>query len=251
MSPTLTTFLFEAVNFIVLTAVLGWLFFKPVRQALSERRAKFEAETQQAAQKLAEAERMQRDIDATRANLQAELNELRSRELESVRRQAEQILTEARIAAERQREISRRQAAQMSETQRDTLAEVAATAAAETVGRLFEQIGGPELQSALIESACQQLRSLPQRTIAPVKIESALPLSPEQLAALNDALGPAASGADFRTVDGLGAGVRIATGQGLIDASVSGLTQFARQSLVQEMKRLANNHNPLQSVNDA
>lgn len=238
-------------NFIVLAAVLGWLFFKPVRQALNERRAKFEAEAQRAAQKLAEAERMQQDIDATHANLQAELNELRSRELESVRRQAEQILTDARLAAERQREISRRQAARMSETQRDTLAEVAAAAAAETVGRLFEQIGGPELQSALIESACQQLRSLPQNAIAPVKIESALPLSSEQLAAVNDALGPAANGADFRTVNGLGAGVRIATGQGLIDASVSGLTQFARQSLVQEMKRLVNNHNPLQSANDA
>ena len=39
MSPTLTTFLFEAANFLVLAAVLGWLFFKPVRQALADHRA--------------------------------------------------------------------------------------------------------------------------------------------------------------------------------------------------------------------
>ena len=161
MSPTLTTFLFEAANFLVLAAVLGWLFFKPVRQALADRRAKFEADSVQAAEKLAEAEKAQQEIDATRANLQAELNELRTRELEAARRQADQILADARTAAEREREMSHRQAARMSDTQRDTLAEVSAAAAAETVGRLLEQIGGPDLQSALIESACQQLGSLP------------------------------------------------------------------------------------------
>jgi F-type H+-transporting ATPase subunit beta len=42
---------------------------------------------------------------------------------------------------------------------------------------------------------------------------------------------------------------RISTGKGLIDASVSGLTQFARHSLVKEMTRRANNHNPLQRTN--
>jgi F0F1-type ATP synthase membrane subunit b/b' len=247
----LTTFLFEAANFLVLAAVLGWLFFKPVRKALADRRAKFEADTLQAADKLAEAAKTQQDIDVIRANLQAELNELRTRELEAARRRAEQILADARTAAEREREMSRRQAARMSDKQRDTLAEVSATAAAETVGRLLEQIRGPELQSALIESACKQLGSLPPDALRPVKIETGQPLSPEQLAALNSALGPAAAAADFRTVDGLGAGVRISTGSGLIDASVSGLAQFARQSLVKEMKRRANNDNPLQSVNDA
>lgn len=250
MSPTLTTFLFEAANFLVLAAMLGWLFFQPVRQALAERRAKFEADSVQAEQKLAEAEKMQQAIDATRANLQAELNALRTRELEAARRQADQILADARTAAEREREMSRRQAARMSDTQRETLAEVAAAAAAKTVGRLLEQIGGPDLQAALIESACQQLGSLPQDAIAPVKIESAQPLSSQQRTALENALGPAADGADFRTVDGLEVGVRISTGKGLIDASVSGLAQFARHSLVKEMNRRANNHNPLQSTND-
>lgn len=251
MSPTLTTFLFEAANFLVLAALLGWFFFQPVRQALADRRVKFEADAVQAEQELAQAKKLQQDIDATRANLQAELNTLRSRELEAARRQAAQILTDAHTAAEREREMSRRQAAQMSDTQRDTLAEVAAAAAAETVGRLLEQIGGPDLQAALIQSACQQLGALPQDAIAPVKIESAQPLSPQQRTALENALGPAANGADFRTVDGLETGVRISTGKGLIDASVSGLAQFARQSLLKEMKRRANNHNPLQSTNDA
>ena len=179
------------------------------------------------------------------------MNELRTRELEAARQQADQILTDARSVAARERELSHRQAAQMSDTQRDTLAEVSAAAAREHRRSVAHQIGGPELQSALIESACQQLRSLPQDGISPVKVESTQPLSPDQIASLKNALGPAADAADFRTVDDLGDGVRVSTGKGLIDATVGGLVQFASQSLVTEMSRRANNHNPLQSINDA
>lgn len=248
MSPTLTTFLFEAANFLVLAAVLGWLFFKPVRQAMGDYRAKFESQAEQAAEKLAAAERTQSEIDATRASLQTELSELRARELEATRQQAAQILADARTSAARELEMSRRQAARLSDSQRDSLAAVAATAAAETVRRLLEQIGGGELQTALIDSACQQLRAWPHDAIGPVKVESAQSLSATELAALKDALGVAAVGADFRISEGLGAGVRIATQKGLIDATVSGLTQFARQSLVAEMNRQVNNHNRLPSV---
>jgi F0F1-type ATP synthase membrane subunit b/b' len=251
VSPTLTTFLFETANFLVLAAVLGWLFFKPVRQALADRQAKFESETRLAAKKLAEAEQAQQEINATRANLQAELNEQRAREFASVKKQADELLDEARAIAKRESDISRRLAARMSDTQKETLAQVAAAAAGNTVGHLLEQIRGPELHAALVESACEQLRSLPKEEISPVKVESTQTLSTEQLSKLRDELGSAADGADFRTIDGLGAGIRISTGKGLIDASVSGLSQFARQSLVSEMSLRANNHNPLQDSNDA
>ena len=187
MSPTLTTFLFEAANFLVLAIVLGWLFFKPVRQALADRRVKFAAESEQAAEKLAAAEKTQQEMEAARADLQDGVDMICvRRELETARQQAEQILTDARGAAERERELSRRQAARMSETQRDRLAEAAVTAAADTVGHLFEQIDGPELQSALINAACRQLASLPRGDLAPVKIESAEPLSHEQQATLEE-----------------------------------------------------------------
>ncbi len=251
MSPTVATFLFEVANFLVLTAALGWFFFRPVQRALAEHREKFEADGIRATQKLAEAEKIEQQVQQSRVNLQAELNELRTRELEAARRQADQILAEARAAAERERQHSHRQVSRMSETRRDALAEVSAAAAADIVRRLLDEIGGPDLQSALIRSVCEKLESFPKETLAPVKIETAQPLTPEQLATLKIALGPAAESADFRTVDGLGAGVRVSTASGLLDASASGLSQFARQSLVKDMHRRANNHNPLQSSNDA
>ncbi|NJN46050.1 MAG: F0F1 ATP synthase subunit delta [Candidatus Competibacteraceae bacterium] len=134
--------------------------------------------------------------------------------------------------------------------QRDRLAEVSAAAAAETVGHLLSQIGGPDLHSALIRAACQQLGSLPQGALPPVTVESAEPLSPEHLGVLRNTLGTATDAANFKTVKGLGAGIRISTGKGLIDASVRGLTQFARQALVKAMNHRENNRNPLQSAND-
>lgn len=249
MSPTLTTFLFEAANFLVLAGVLSWLFFQPIRQALDDRRARLEAEDRQAAQKLAEAARAEQQIDAARSNLQQELNELRSRELEAARRQADRLLAEARTSADRQLESARRQAVRLSETQQDTLAQVAAAAAAEAVGKLLQQIAGTDLHAALIQSACRRLETMPREAIAPVKIETDQPLAAEQRAALETALGPAATAADFRTVENMGVGVRISTGRGLIDASVGGLTNFARQSLLKEMNHRSNNHNPLQFAN--
>lgn len=250
MSPTVTTFLFEAANFLVLAAVLGWLFFKPVRQALADRRSRLESEEQQAAERLSEAKDLQQQIATSRAHLQEELNSLRSRELEAARKQVDHLLADARAAAERELETGRRQAARVSETQQDRLAQAAALAAAETVGQLLRQIGGPEIHAALLRSACQQLRALPQDALAPVKVETATPLSSEDRATLDEALGPAAAGADYRTSKELGVGVRIATGQGLIDASASGLAGFARQALVKHINHRTNNHNPLRQAND-
>lgn len=251
MSPTLTTFLFEAANFLVLAALLGWLFFDPIRQALAARRARFEADAQEAADQLAAARQTKAEIDAAQANLHAELERLRIRELDAARQRAEQIVADARAAAEREYERSRQQAAHISQTERDQVAKAAAAAAAKTVEQLLTQIQSADLQSALVASACEQLRALSPASLVPVCVESSAPLSVESRAAIEGALGDSASSAEFRTAEDLGGGVRITTGQGLIDASVSGLARFAGQALTQELSHRTNNHNPLQSTNDA
>ena len=105
MNPTLTTFLFEMANFLVLAAALGWLFFKPVRQALMDYRTKLEADNELAAQKLAEADKVHQQMSDARSQLQAELAERRASELAELRQQAERIVADARSTAEREREV--------------------------------------------------------------------------------------------------------------------------------------------------
>ncbi len=251
MSPTLTTFLFEAANFLVLALVLSWIFFKPVRQSLADRRAKLDAEDREAAAKLAESEKVRLGIDTARSNLQAELNALRARELEGARKQAEQLLADTRVIAARELDASRRQAARMSETQRKALAEAAAAVAAQTVGQLLNQISGPDMHAALVQSACQQIRDWPHDALLPAKVESAQVLSAPLRAALDEAFGPAATQVDYRTVSELGVGVRISTAHGLIDATSRGLVGFARQALEKEMNHRAHNQHSLHMIPDA
>jgi F0F1-type ATP synthase membrane subunit b/b' len=78
VSPTWSTFLFEMANFLLLAAVLGWLFFRPVRDALEKRRAGLEAEDREAAEKLAEAERLRAEAADRRSELEASLATLRA-----------------------------------------------------------------------------------------------------------------------------------------------------------------------------
>ncbi|MCA9134422.1 MAG: hypothetical protein KDA45_14735 [Planctomycetales bacterium] len=235
MSPTLTTFLFEAANFLVLAAALGYVFFTPVRRALQQRRAQSEEQARAAAEKLAAAEQARQDIEQARRNLQQELDQRRAEAIEQSHREADRLLSDARAAAERESELMRRQAAQMSLAEHDRLARAVAAAAAKTVGQLLRQIHSTELETALIQEASQQLSRLPQESLAPLKIESSHDLSEEQRQVIRAALGAAAERAEYRTVEDLGSGIRITTSTGLIDATTSGLSKYAGQALSQEL----------------
>lgn len=235
MSPTVTTFLFEAANFLVLAGVLGWLFFKPIRQAIGERAARIASEAAEAEEKLAEAKQAEQVVATAKSNLQKELNELRSQALESARAEARDILEEARDQAQRELEMTRRQAQSLTESQWNRLAHAVASASAETVGQLLGQLDGPDLETLLLKSACLRLGELPKDGLAPVQIESARPLTETETSNLNRALGSASASATYRVVTHLGTGLRVLTGRGLIDASTTGLVSFARQSLTKEM----------------
>jgi F-type H+-transporting ATPase subunit b len=242
VSATLTTFVFEAANFLILAGVLSWLLFKPVRKALADQRARLQAEASEAGAKLAEAAKKQAEIDATWRKLQDELNQLRARELEAARQKADEILAAARAAAEREREMLRRRAGQLADDAAGRLSQAAAGAATAAVAELLAQIQGPDLDEALLGAACEQLRHLPAERLAPVKVESAGALSPKNRATLEAVLAGAAHEATFVVDESLGSGVRIATASGLIDATAAGLVQFTRQVLAKQLNHTHNNH---------
>ncbi len=194
---------------------------------------------------------MQQQVAAAQENLQTELEDIRAKTLAEVKKQADELLAQARAAIERENEANRRQQLRFSEAEKETLAQAVAKATAATVGSLLTQISAPSLHEALVESACQQLHSLSDRRSGRVRVESDSALTPEQQAQINDALGAAAESAEFREVAGLGAGVRLTTNQGLIDATVTGLTLFAKQSLVIELTKQANNHHFARAAHDA
>ncbi|HEX5105688.1 MAG TPA: ATP synthase F0 subunit B [Pirellulaceae bacterium] len=238
MSPTLVTFLFEAANFLLLAAVLSWLLFKPVRKALADYRARLDAQAIKAQEKLAASEKLQADIEQERQAFRDESARLRNDTLAAARTQAEQTLAQARERARTVKEAAEQHVTRLDAAQKEALAQAAAMAAAAAVAKLLEQIGGPELETALRQAACRQLAGLQldgQRII----IESAAPLGDSERVELEHALGPAAVHVTYRVVKELRGGIRVTTSRGVIDASVAGLADYARIALTSELGEAA------------
>lgn len=235
MSPSLTTFLFETANFLALVALLTWLFFKPVRNAIETQRVKLQTQAEEAAQQLSDAEHIRQEIAAQRQQLTAELERMRAETHTAAQQEADTLLTATRAQLERERAALRRDALNLEKAQTAKLARALASAAYSTIKRFFEQMEGPELEELLLKAACRELRLLARDTLGPVTIESTAPLSTEATQMITCAMGTPHDTVDVRVVPELVAGVRMTTRHGLIDASVAGLAHFAEQSLVDDI----------------
>lgn len=225
MSPVLTTFLFELINVFLLAAVLGWLFFKPVRAALQTRQ---EAERQRelaVAGREAEVARQQRELDARLQAVEVELEARRQQRLEVVGQEVVAIRQAALDATAQERARAVQRLAQLEHAQLQRLASVVAAVAAETVGRLLARVDGPELDEALARAACRELALVDPRLRSATLVEAAHPLTTAARAALHETLTEPDALADVRLVPELGVGMRIVTSQGVIDASAQGLAR--------------------------
>jgi F0F1-type ATP synthase membrane subunit b/b' len=242
VSATWVTFLFEAANFLLLAAVLGWLFFRPVRDALERRRSEFEGEQRAAVDARAEAERALQDARTRRSELEDSLEELRERVQSEAEKEGERFIEAARAHAERERETLKEELVSLRRAQARSLARDAAFAAKEIVERLLEEMEGPDLEHALLRAACRELEKLRSAgPLAPVVIESVRPLEDLALTALAEAAGVAAAEAAHRVDPDLVAGLRVLTARGLVDASAAGLAAQAERVLVSQLERESSN----------
>lgn len=230
MSPWLSTFLVEAANFLILAGALGWLLFKPIRRALEKEQSEHAERERQVEARKAEAERIRAEVEAQRAALERELEQVRGEARQVAAKQAEALLTEARARAEQEREALRHELERREQAWREVLEDEAAALAARAVLQLLEWLEGPELDTALARAACRELEALPASALGHVVVESARPLSPEARELVGTALA-GVSGVEFRSAPRLGAGLRILTGAGLVDASASGLAAYAERAL--------------------
>lgn len=236
MSPTLTTFLFEAANFVLLAGVLAWLLFKPVRNAIEARRTAQAEQAEQTQAKLDEAESIRSDIAQQRNVLDDELESLRDEARSEAEREAEKTLVEAHRKAQHEYDAAKQRLSHLKSSEIERLSRVVATTTGELVSRLLAQLDTPDLESALTQAACRQLRALEDNSLEPVTVESAKPLTAEAQAALETVLGGSFASADFRVVPELGIGLRISTNRGLVDASSKGLAAFAERTLASQLE---------------
>lgn len=236
MSPSWATFLFEVANFLLLAGLLGWLFFRPVRELLERRRAALQAEEDAIAAKRAELERKLVEAEAKRSALESSVAELRERARQDAEHERASLLEGAREQVQRERETFKAELAALRRGELAAAIRDAAVGASEMVRRLLQRIDGPELERGLLEAARRELEALAGAgPLAPIIVESASPLKPESVAVLAQAAGVPLAEVTQRTVPELLTGIRILTGRGLVDASAAGLAAHAQRMLVSQI----------------
>lgn len=234
MSPTIANFLFEAANFLVLAAALGWILFKPVRRALdaeTARHTQVEADAQHAR---AEADAL---VQAARKTHDAAMSEADRRRAEIVgaaRKEAARILDEARGAQAAERQGFERELEATRNAQGVAMAETLGIIAAAAVDKLLAAIDAPALDVALARAAAAEISALPDAVRAAAVVESARPLEAEARRVLEGPLGPAF---EARVLPTLGAGVRVTTAGGQVDASALSIAREAARAIGAERAR--------------
>jgi F-type H+-transporting ATPase subunit b len=238
VSATWATFLFEAANFLLLAAVLGWIFFRPVRDALERRRAALESERRAAAQARGEAEQALERARAQRSELEGSLDELRQRVRREAEAERDKLLESARAQTQREREALKEELVSLRRGQVRALARDAALAARELVVRLLERMEGPDLEDALRRAAVYELEELRGAgALAPVVVDTAHELDEAALARLAEAAGVEPGELQQRVDSELVAGLRVLTARGLVDASAAGLAAQAERVLARRLER--------------
>jgi len=226
------TLAFQLLNFAVLLLVLFRLLFKPVREIMNRRAAEIQAALDAAAQARARAEELQAGlvleqerIGKLRAEmlgkLQAEIEENRQRRLAGVAAESQALLDRGRAVLESER---RKADEELRERARRSVIDYAAA--------LLAAVADPEIHRALLRklpeafaAAGVELAGLahPGEPVA-VSVESAFPLSDEEMAGLRALIEKSIPVAGLATTVEplLLAGVRLRAADRLFDLSLRG-----------------------------
>jgi len=234
VSPTLTTFLFELANFLLLVTALAWMLFRPVRAALDARQAADQEGRMaiEARERTLSEERAA--FAADRVAFDGEIARMRTERLAAADAEAAAIVAHAREVADRERGRSQRMLAHLEHAQAERLATAVAATTRDAVARLLENLQDGDLDQALLRAACRRME-VAARPPGAVLVESARPLAEAARAAITTAAGPGAASIEFRVVPALGAGLRVTTAHGLVDASATGIAAHAERVLVEQL----------------
>ncbi|HTQ46794.1 MAG TPA: hypothetical protein VMI75_28765 [Polyangiaceae bacterium] len=230
MSAAVATFLFETVNFVLLAAALGWVFLKPMRRLVDRERAD-RAQAQDAiARGREELERSREELASRLGAIQEEAERIRSGARAEAEREAARILQVAHDQVAEERSRAELEAEGQRQNEIAALAQEVGKIAAKLVLDVFARAGA-EADVALARAAGSELATLARHEPHHVLVESARPLGEDVRRVLRSELGPAFDSAQTRVVPELVAGVRIASDEGLVDASARGLAASAERAL--------------------
>jgi F-type H+-transporting ATPase subunit b len=194
-----TTFILEAINFLVLVWLLKRLFYAPVKRAIEARRAAVEKTLHDAESGRSEAgglkskyegrlREWEKEKERQREEFRKELNEERLRQLK---------LVEIAVASEREK--TEAQEEKKAAERRANDEKEAMNQALEFISRLLSEVASPELEGKIVDLVTSRVSSAPVEDLrmnglhsgdhgAAVQVRSAYSLTEQQRDALSAAL---------------------------------------------------------------
>jgi len=229
-----STFVLEAINFLVLVWVLKRLFYAPIKRAITERRAAVEKALRDAESSKREAQELQSryegrlrewevEKERQKEEFRKELSEERTKQLKLT----DNLVAEEREKAEAQEE--KKFAERRRKEEREAMKQ-----ALEFTSRLLKDVACPEIEGKIVELVTKQLCSTEQESLpsgaaqswdhdAAVRVRSAYSLTEPQrdtlTAVLKGKIGMEAS-VEFAVDQNLLAGLEITVGSFVLRANL-------------------------------
>jgi F-type H+-transporting ATPase subunit b len=240
-----TTFALEIINFLVLVWLLKRFLYKPVLNAIADRKASVQNTLSEADKLRKDAQTLREEYEHRQADWRQEKETVRSRMLEEVNAERVRLLAELQSSLEQERE----KAKVLEERRlRELTRQVEETAVAQGglfAARLLARLASPELEARLVELVLEDLgrlsderrqaiRSACAKTVAPVIVSSAHLLSQRQRESLTEAvqllLGRNVA-CEWREDAQLLAGIRLSLGPWMLGANLQDELKFFSETL--------------------
>jgi F-type H+-transporting ATPase subunit b len=242
------TFFLEIVNFLVLVWILKRFLYKPILQAIAQRKAAIEKNLADAKARQNDAEALEQQFQKRLADWENEKEKLRTGLMEEIADRRAQLLAALDDSLKQERDKARVLEERRLNELRANAEAAGAAAGVQFTARLLDRAASPEVEAKLIELALEDLHSLPADQVEnlraacrhaglQIKVTSAFAVS----AGLRDAielelkkLTEDSAAVKFAEEGSLRAGLRISIGPWVLRANLADELEFFAHGITHE-----------------
>jgi F-type H+-transporting ATPase subunit b len=242
------TFFLEIINFLVLVWILKRFLYKPILQAIAQRKALIEANLTDAKARQAEAEALKQQFQKRLTEWENEKARLRAGVVEEIAARRAQLLSALDDSLKQERDKARVLEERRLNELRGNAEATGMAAGVQFTARLLDRAAGAELEAQLIILALEDLQSLPAEQIEnlrsacrhaglKIKVSSAFAISAAQRDAIERELKKLTQDnavMQFAEEGGLRAGLRISIGPWVLRANLADELEFFARGIAHD-----------------
>lgn len=235
-----TTFFLEIINFLVLVWILKRFLYKPVLEAIAQRKAVIDTTLADAQAKEVGAQALAEQYQNRLADWQNEKGKLRASVAEEISVQRAQMMAALENALKQEREKARVLEDRRLNDIQNKSEEAGIAQGVQFIARLLARMACPELEARLVTLALEDLsllpdeqikalRSVPRQAGLQARVTSAFPFSVPQRSAIAQRLKEVTQDSvavEFNEDSGLLAGLRISIGPWVLRANLEDELEF-------------------------